>query len=71
MLDSSHFIPGTVLWLPKQKDIYGFDGFDPYNTVPDKCFGHSVLVLGEEKHTNYVTILIVSLPYSLPRVVGF
>ncbi|KAF2705434.1 hypothetical protein K504DRAFT_537030 [Pleomassaria siparia CBS 279.74] len=60
MLDSSHFIPGTILWLPKQKDIVNFDGLDPDNTVPDKCFGHSVLVLAEEKHTNCIIILILT-----------
>ncbi|KAH7122784.1 hypothetical protein B0J11DRAFT_608411 [Dendryphion nanum] len=51
---------GTILWLPKQKDIEEFDVVDPYNTVPDKCFGHSVLVLGEEKHINCITILILT-----------
>jgi len=70
MLDSSHFIPGTILWLPKQKDIDDFDELDPYNTIPDKCFGHSVLVLMEEKPINCVAILIVSVPYLLLRAAG-
>jgi len=65
MLNSSHFIPGTILWLPKRRDIDDFDSCVLYNTVPRRCFGHSVLVLREERPTNCITILIVSFLYLL------
>lgn len=70
MLDSSHFIPGTILWLPKRRDIDDFDICVPYNTVPARCFGHSVLVLKEEKLTNSVHLLIVSILHTLYKIMG-
>ena len=61
MLSPSHFAPGTILWLPKQADIDPLHALSAYHTVPERCFGHSVLVLADdETATNCAIILIVS-----------
>ncbi|ORY19039.1 hypothetical protein BCR34DRAFT_595865 [Clohesyomyces aquaticus] len=60
MLAASHFNLGTILWLPKQKDIPDFDELHPHNTVPDRCFGHPILIIGLNKSTGCATVLILT-----------
>ncbi|KAF2647468.1 hypothetical protein K491DRAFT_723410 [Lophiostoma macrostomum CBS 122681] len=60
MLSSAHFTPGTILWLPKQADVDPSSALSAHHTVPEGCFGHSVLVLAEGTTNNCVTILILT-----------
>ncbi|KAF2473607.1 uncharacterized protein BDR25DRAFT_386417 [Lindgomyces ingoldianus] len=53
----SYFEPGTILWLPKRRDIL-CSYLESTNTVPNRCFGHPVLVLGVNSSNNSVYILI-------------
>ena len=59
MLDSTYFVPGTILWLPRPKHIDNFDENEPYNTVPRTCHDHPLLVLNDGKGMDYVSVLIV------------
>src|SRR5436190_20388799 len=59
MLDISQFESGTILWLPKLRDIIVVR-FD--TTVPNSCFGHPVLLLAVDSLNSSATILIVYTP---------
>lgn len=67
-LDSSYFNPGTILWLPRIDHVNDLATLARWNTVPEQCFGHPVLVLGDMNSTESVTVLIVRRPY-LPNTV--
>ncbi|KAF2649178.1 hypothetical protein K491DRAFT_721900 [Lophiostoma macrostomum CBS 122681] len=61
MLSPSQFTPGTILWLPKQAHLEPSETLTAYHTVPERCFGHPVLVLTSDKHvTDNITILILT-----------
>lgn len=59
MLDTSCFEPGTVLWLPKRRDL-PFNSLDMVSTVPDRCFGHPALVLAVDSSNSSIIILILT-----------
>lgn len=60
MGDNVRFMPGTIWWLPRQHDICTSESLESYVTVPPKCFGHPVLVVGWDETTQNVAIVIVS-----------
>ncbi|OAL42874.1 hypothetical protein IQ07DRAFT_593510 [Pyrenochaeta sp. DS3sAY3a] len=58
MLPVSNFTVGSILWLPKQRDITS--GPDLPHTVPPKCFGHPILLLAADLPHDEAQILIIT-----------
>ncbi|CAI6332138.1 unnamed protein product [Periconia digitata] len=57
----SHSTPGDILWLPKRRDVGDSDPrAASHNTVPQDCFGHPVLVIGEVDSKKTVAVLILT-----------
>lgn len=67
-MSSTSLAPGAILWLPQRTEIDSdkLDAFEVHSTIPERCFGHPVLVLNGEEPNNCVTILIVCTPCTLP-----
>lgn len=68
MLTMSQYEPGTILWLPKRRDI-SFSSLDPASTVPGKCFGHPILILAVDPlYTSALILIVRYLKWIMPSM---